>query len=116
MTRLTRRRLLAGSVPLLGAGAVLHSQVPHTHPWDDAAVASGPASGHGAHAAHTGAALEGHADFRAGETVDHRANGFDPSEVLRDFDWGHTRRLPTGRVLREWELEAVDREIEVMPG
>jgi len=113
MTRLTRRRLLVGSVPLFGAGAVLHARVPHSHPWDETARAAGAGSGqHG----HGGPALEGHADFRAGETVDHRANGFDPSELLRDFDWGRTRRLPNGRVLREWELEAVDREIEVMPG
>jgi FtsP/CotA-like multicopper oxidase with cupredoxin domain len=105
--------LLAGSVPLIGAGAVLHSQVPHTHPWDTAARAAEPDAGHGGH---SGPAIEGHADFRAGETVDHRANGFDPSEVLRDFDWGRTRRLANGRVVREWELEAIDREIEVMPG
>ena len=29
---------------------------------------------------------------------------------MRDFDWGSTRRLPTGRVVREWELHALDRE------
>ena len=31
--------------------------------------------------------------FRAGTVVDHRANGFDPTEILRDFDYGRTRRL-----------------------
>ena len=94
---------------MVGAGAAaLHARVPHTHPWEDAATA---------HTAHTGPAADrGHAAFRAGGAVDHRANGFDPHEVLRDFDWGTTRRLPSGRVVREWELEAVDREIEVMPG
>ena len=45
-----------------------------------------------------------------------RANGFDPTEILRDFDYGTTRRLASGRVLREWELVAVDKEIEVAPG
>ena len=30
--------------------------------------------------------------------VDHRANGFDPTELLRDFDYGKTRRLASGRV------------------
>jgi FtsP/CotA-like multicopper oxidase with cupredoxin domain len=111
VTRLTRRTLLAGGLPALGAGAAaVHARVPHTHPWDDAAHAAPPP-------AHPGHALAGaHADFRDGATVDHRANGFDPHEVLRDFDWGTTRRLPSGRVVREWELEAVDREIEVMPG
>jgi FtsP/CotA-like multicopper oxidase with cupredoxin domain len=117
MARLTRRGLLKGGLPLVGAGAaVLHAQVPHTHPWDGAAAqAAGPG---GAHAGHTtdDAHVGGHAAFRAGATVDHAANGFDPSEILRDFDWGRTTRLPSGRVLREWELTAVDREIEVMPG
>ena len=64
------------------------------------------ASGHG---------TEGHASFRGG-TVDPQSNGFDPHETLRDFDWGRTRRLVSGRVLREWEIYAVDREIEVAPG
>jgi Multicopper oxidase len=58
----------------------------------------------------------GHADFRDGLTVDHAANGFDPHEILRDFDWGSTHRTASGRVVREWELVASDREIEVAPG
>jgi FtsP/CotA-like multicopper oxidase with cupredoxin domain len=58
----------------------------------------------------------GHASFRAGGTVDHATNGFDPHEVVRDFDWGTTRRLASGRVQREWELYAVEKEIELAPG
>lgn len=54
--------------------------------------------------------------MRKGATVDHRANGFNPSDVLRDFDWGKTRRLASGRTLREWELVGTDKEIEVAPG
>ena len=57
-----------------------------------------------------------HAQFAAGGDVDHSANGFDPTEILRDFDYGKTRRLPGGRTLREWEIVAVDKEIEVAPG
>ena len=56
-----------------------------------------------------------HAAFGTG-TVDHSFNGFDPEAMLRDFDWGRTRRLPGGRVLREWDVVAQDREIEVAPG
>jgi FtsP/CotA-like multicopper oxidase with cupredoxin domain len=109
--RLTRRRLIAGGAPVLGAGAaLLHGAVPHSHPWDGRAEAA--EGGHDAHAGH----LDGHADFRDGRTVDHRANGFDPHAIARDFDWGRTRRLASGRVLREWELYAVDKEIEVAPG
>jgi manganese oxidase len=111
--RLTRRKLLAGSVPVLGAGAaVVHGRVPHTHPWEEDAQAA--ASGHAGHGADTVAG--GHASFRDGRTVDHAANGFDPAELVRDFDWGTTRRLANGRVVREWVLEARDREIEVAPG
>ena len=36
--------------------------------------------------------------------------------IVRDFDWGKTRRLASGRVLREWELVAVDKEFQVAPG
>ena len=113
MPQLSRRRLLAASVPAIGgAAAVLHSAVPHSHPWDNEARAAEPP--HGDHA--SGHAAGGHASFRDGRTVDHRANGFDPHEILRDFDWGTTTRLADGRVLREWELTALDKEIEVVPG
>lgn len=115
MIDLTRRKLLVGSVPVVGAGAaLLHSQVPHTHPWD-AEPAAAATGGHGGHGG-GGGTHGGHANFRDGRTVDHRANGFDPHEIVRDFDWGTTRRLPNGRVLREWTLIASEREIEVAPG
>lgn len=93
MSQLTRRRLLAGGVPLLGVAALGRSAGGHSH------------SMH-----------EGHAGFRGGVAVDHAANGFDPHEIVRDFDWGKTSRGVGGRVVREWELVAVDKEIEVMPG
>lgn len=54
--------------------------------------------------------------FAKGTAVDNARNGFDPTAILRDFDWGRTRRLPSGRVLREWEVVATDKEIEVAPG
>jgi FtsP/CotA-like multicopper oxidase with cupredoxin domain len=112
--RLSRRKLLLGSIPALGLGsAAVHSAVPHSHPWDsDAKAATGDHAGHGAAANGHG----GHASFRDGLTVDHKRNGFDPHEILRDFDWGKTRRLPNGRVVREWELYASNREVEVAPG
>jgi FtsP/CotA-like multicopper oxidase with cupredoxin domain len=108
VAELTRRKLLAGSVPVLGAGAaILHSTVPHGHPWEAEAAAQ-------QHAGHGGGT--GHAAFRDGRTVDHAANGFDPHEIVRDFDWGTTRRTASGRVVREWELFATEHEIEVAPG
>jgi FtsP/CotA-like multicopper oxidase with cupredoxin domain len=48
-------------------------------------------------------------------SVDPGVNGFDPHHILRDFDRGTTRR-EGGRLVREWELVAEDREIEVAPG
>lgn len=107
MPRLTRRSLLAGSVPALGGAAAL------------AGVARGQHGGHagttddGTHAGHGGT---GHAAFRDEGMVDHRANGFDPGALVRDFDWGTTRRTASGRVIREWTLHAIDKEIEVVPG
>ena len=113
---ISRRRLLAGGA-LAGASLpILHELVPHRGVHDalggghGAAAATG--GGAGPHAGH--AAL--HANFRPDGEVDHAANGFDPSEVIRDFDYGSTRRLPGGRTLREWEIVAVDKEIEVAPG
>jgi FtsP/CotA-like multicopper oxidase with cupredoxin domain len=117
--KLSRRGLLLGGA----AGAtlpVLHQLVPHRgihEAIDGASAAQGGAHGpsHGAASALHGGGAAG-PTFRQGDPVDHVANGFDPTEILRDFDWGRTRRLPSGRVLREWTLIASDKEIEVAPG
>jgi FtsP/CotA-like multicopper oxidase with cupredoxin domain len=108
--RLSRRNLLAG-LPALGAlplagRALAQDHGGHQGRADPARGA--PAedtkahAGHGAHVGTVG-------------TVDHRANGFDPHAILRDFDRGTVRR-EGGRTVREWELIAQDKEIEVAPG
>ena len=102
MAHLTRRRLIAAGG--LSGAALLASK--------------GTAAGghdHGAQPVHAGHEGSGHADFRDGRTVDHAANGFDPHVLVREFDWGRTTRTASGRVIREWELVALDREIEVAP-
>ena len=48
--------------------------------------------------------------------VDHAANGFDPSEIVTDFDYGEVSTLPDGRTLREYRVFASDKTIEVAPG
>jgi FtsP/CotA-like multicopper oxidase with cupredoxin domain len=48
--------------------------------------------------------------------VDHQANGFDPSQVLTDFDYGEVSTLPNGQTLREYNVVATDQDIELMPG
>jgi FtsP/CotA-like multicopper oxidase with cupredoxin domain len=108
MARLTRRRLLA-TLPVAGAGAVALNASAGADSHDHSSHGQA-ASGGGGHAGHDGK----HATFRG--TVDHRRNGFDPHEVLRDFDWGKTTRQASGRVLREWELISSEKEIEVAPG
>ena len=106
MAHLTRRRLIAAGG--LSGAALLASKGTAAGQHDHGAD-GGPAI----HAGHEGS---GHADFRDGRTVDHAANGFDPHELVRDFDWGRTTRTASGQVIREWELVALDREIEVAPG
>ncbi len=49
-------------------------------------------------------------------TVDHAANGFDPMEMLTDFDYGEVSTLPDGRVVRDFTIVAQDKEIEIAPG
>jgi len=104
---ISRRKLLGGAA--LAAPAVAGLALARG---GDSALAE-PAASHSAHAGHSEFP---HATFAAGRQVDHRRNGFHPTEVLRDFDYGRTRRLASGRVLREWEIVAQDREIEVAPG
>ena len=48
--------------------------------------------------------------------VDHSRNGFNPSDLLTDFDYGQVSVLPNGQTLREYSLVAVDKEIEIVPG
>lgn len=48
--------------------------------------------------------------------VDHQANGFDPTEILTDFDYGEVSTLPNGQTLREFRIVATNRTIEVLPG
>ena len=97
-------------VPTLGLGAVaLHAGIPHSHGGATAQAAEhNPAAGHDSKAG-------GHAGFRGGE-VDHKANGFDPHAIVRDFDYGTTSRMSDGRTLREWTIAAAEQEIEVAPG
>jgi FtsP/CotA-like multicopper oxidase with cupredoxin domain len=48
--------------------------------------------------------------------VDHRRNGFNPTETLTGFDRGELLELVNGQTLRQYEIRAVDKTIEVVPG
>lgn len=60
----------------------------------------------------------GHTDAMAmavGE-VNHALNGFNPTEILTDFDYGKVTTLEDGRILREYDIYVINRDIEVVPG
>ena len=48
--------------------------------------------------------------------VDHARNGFNPSDILTDFDYGEVSMLDNGQTLREYRIVAVNKNIEVAPG
>ncbi|MGB7875110.1 MAG: multicopper oxidase domain-containing protein [Anaerolineales bacterium] len=48
--------------------------------------------------------------------VDHEANGFDPTDILTDYDYGEVSTLPNGQTLREYEITAINKNIEILPG
>ena len=48
--------------------------------------------------------------------VDHERNGFDPHQILTDFDAGEVSRDSSGRTVHEYEFQVVNKEIEVAPG
>ncbi len=112
--KLSRRRLLGGAAGV-AAIPVMHELLPHAGLHDELARAAGGHNGHrtgegASSAAHKGAGHRGTVG-----SVDPAVNGFDPTEILRDFDEGKVRRV-AGRTVREWDIEAEDKEIEVAPG
>jgi len=48
--------------------------------------------------------------------VDHKANGFDPLRMLTDWETGVVVPDADGKPVRVFEIEAIDREIEIAPG
>src|SRR5687768_14099983 len=103
-TNLSRRRFLqvsAGSATgIVGAGilsrAALQQQVPIE---GEDHSAHGDASGHGT-------------EMLMG-TVDHERNGFDPMQMLVDWDYGTVTQNEDGSNLREYDVSGGDVEIEI---
>jgi FtsP/CotA-like multicopper oxidase with cupredoxin domain len=58
----------------------------------------------------------GHGDGMLVGVVDHERNLFDPMHLLVDWDYGTVSTLPNGHTLREYNIFAADREIEIAPG
>ncbi|MBP9174357.1 MAG: multicopper oxidase domain-containing protein, partial [Rhizobiales bacterium] len=89
-----RKAAAVGAMVPLGSGAAM-GQTASSH------------SGHGGH--------DQFGNRMVGE-VNHAANGFDPHQIIRDFDVGTVSVTADGRVLREWTITAVDHEFEIAPG
>ena len=48
--------------------------------------------------------------------VDHGRNGFNPSQILTDFDVGEVGTLPNGRTMHTYRFVAVAKTVEIAPG
>ena len=108
--RLDRRLLLTGGLAAAGGTVAL------------AGGARGQAShtGHGSVTASAAARQPEHGDahgamITVGE-VDNARNGFDPVQMLAEWETGTVSSLPDGRTLRTFEIAAEDKEIEIAPG
>jgi FtsP/CotA-like multicopper oxidase with cupredoxin domain len=59
---------------------------------------------------------EGHTPGMTVGDVDIARLGFDPSVLVSTFDYGEATTMADGTVVREWEIAAYDKEIEIAPG
>jgi manganese oxidase len=48
--------------------------------------------------------------------VDHERNGFNPTDILTDFDYGELSEMDDGQPLREYNVVSVDKTFELVPG
>ena len=93
------RRVLLGGGALVGAAQAVYGIRPNRP------SPPSPPPGHGSH---DGMITRGE--------VDNAHNGFDPHDILTDWDVGTVSSLPDGRTLREFDIVAEDKEIEIAPG
>ena len=106
---LSRRGLLGAGGIALAAGAVGIARGQQTETVEHAPVSTVQA---GTAAQHHG----GHGGMLTVGQVDPARNGFDPTHILTDWDQGRVSTLPDGRRLREFDILAEDKEIEIAPG
>ena len=101
------RRALIGGAGLLGGAS-----------WFGALAARAGSDGSDGSDEHNGHSGPAHAHGSLGTvgTVDSARNGFDPHQILTDFDGGGVSSDVTGRTVREYRFVAAVQEIEVAPG
>ena len=112
---LSRRELLkAGTLGTVGLAAAtgaltipawrgLRAQDPSTAPHDSSAHVPGTAVNHASH-------------DQMNTVGDLAPDSYNPTRFLTDFDTGRISILPSGQILREYDVVAEDRNIEVAPG
>ncbi len=101
---LTRRNFLGAGIAASG-GALLPANAVGAAGAVNASVGHSKLSKHNNHGANS---VVG--------SVDHDRNGFDPIAMLTDWDTGTVSTLPDGRTLREFNVTAIDKDIEIAPG
>ncbi len=110
LERVSRRDALKlgtlGALSAAGAGAVAACAPSTVAP----VAAPAPTTAHYAHPSD--------AMFMPGLSgeIDIAKNGFNPSDILADFDYGTVSALPNGQTLREYRINAVVKNLEVAPG
>ncbi len=109
--KISRRKMLGGAAGTAASLPLVHALVPHQGLHDS--VADAAETSH--HSGHGGG--KGGSQRQAGAVgrVDPRVNGFDPAKLVRDFDRGTVVR-ERGRTVRQFEIVAQDKDIEVAPG
>jgi FtsP/CotA-like multicopper oxidase with cupredoxin domain len=107
-------RTVSNRRAFLGAGALL-PLTPLV-----AGMGNGAAAGEHARvqsaATHTTGHTGNHGGMTTVGTVDHARNGFDPYDMLTDWETGTLSTDDQGRPLRTFDITAVDVEIEIAPG
>ncbi len=106
---LSRRRLLKAGLTVV-TGVMLAS-APSLIPKNQITATDGKVEGNLAHS-------HGSLDLlpMSGVTQDYSQSPMDPMKFLTDFDYGKAASLPDGMTLRDYEITAVDRMIEVAHG
>jgi FtsP/CotA-like multicopper oxidase with cupredoxin domain len=101
---ISRRSFLrAGAVSAAGlAGLTALTQIKPTHAEHPPQAGDPPDD----HSSHLNALTVGEVDISA----------FDPTQYLYNFDYGRVSTLDTGQTLREWDINAINKDVEIAPG
>lgn len=107
--KISRRGLLWGGLAAAGGSAIAGTASGQTSHSGHGAVVAAAADQPPAH-------MNAHGAMVTVGDVDNDRNGFDPARLVTEWETGSVSTLPDGQILRTFEVEAVDKEIEIAPG